>query len=124
MSLPVRELLASINGVEVGRLRDQANLWSFQYSSEWLASRDAFDLAPSLPRQKDAIVDGATDRPVQWFFDNLLPEEQAREVLAKEAKVANSDAFGLLAYYGKESAGAITLLAPQEPFLSGAPWGH
>lgn len=114
MSAPIRELRASINGVEVGRLRDQANLWSFQYSSEWLASRDAFDLAPSLPRQKDMIVDGATERPVQWFFDNLLPEEQAREVLAKEAKVENSDAFGLLAYYGKESAGAITLLSPDE----------
>lgn len=114
MNAPVRELLASINGIEVGRLRDQANIWSFQYSSEWIGASDAFDLAPSLPRQKDTIVDGSTERPVQWFFDNLLPEEQAREVLAREAKVASSDAFGLLAYYGKESAGAITLLAPGE----------
>lgn len=114
MSPPIRELLASIGDIEVGRLRDQGNIWSFQYSSDWLASGDAFDLAPSLPMQKATIVDGATERPVQWFFDNLLPEEQAREVLAKEAAVASSDAFGLLAYYGKESAGAITLLAPGE----------
>jgi serine/threonine-protein kinase HipA len=80
------------------------------YSSAWLASADAFDLAPSLPRAAGKILDGATQRPVQWFFDNLLPEEQARDVFAREAHIDSADAFGLLAYYGKESAGAITLL--------------
>jgi serine/threonine-protein kinase HipA len=114
MNAPARELIASINGTEVGRLRDQANLWSFEYGPEWIASREAFDLAPGLPRQQVSIVDGASDRPVQWFFDNLLPEEQAREVFAREAKLESSDAFGLLAYYGRESAGAITLLSPGE----------
>lgn len=114
MNAPVRELIASINAVEVGRLRDRANVWSFEYSPVWIDARDAYDLSPSLPRRAGTIVDGASERPVQWFFDNLLPEEQAREVFAKEAKLPTSDAFGLLAYYGKESAGAITLLAPRE----------
>ncbi|HXS90659.1 MAG TPA: HipA domain-containing protein [Steroidobacteraceae bacterium] len=114
MNAPARELIASINAVAVGRLRDQANIWSFEYLPEWIASRDAYDLSPSLPRRAGTIVDGASERPVQWFFDNLLPEEQAREVFAKEAKLAASDAYGLLAYYGKESAGAITLLAAGE----------
>jgi serine/threonine-protein kinase HipA len=114
MNAPLRELIASINAVEVGRLRDRANIWSFEYSPGWSAARDAYDLSPSLPRRAGTIVDGASERPVQWFFDNLLPEEQAREVFAKEAKLAANDAFGLLAYYGKESAGAITLLAAGE----------
>jgi serine/threonine-protein kinase HipA len=114
MSAIVRELICSINGIEVGRLRDRANLWSFEYAPHWIASRDGFDLAPSLPRKQGNIVDGANLRPVQWFFDNLLPEEQAREVLAKEARVMSGDAFGLLAYYGKESAGAVTLLSSGE----------
>ena len=114
MNAAVRELVASINGVEVGRLRDRANIWSFEYAPGWIAARDAFDLAPSLPRHRATIVDGASERPVQWFFDNLLPEEQAREVFAKEARLAATDAFGLLAYYGRESAGAITLLAADE----------
>jgi serine/threonine-protein kinase HipA len=35
-------------------------------------------------------------------------------VLAREAKLESGDAFGLLAYYGKESAGAITLLSHGE----------
>ena len=114
MNAAVRELIASINGVEVGRLRDRANIWSFEYAPGWIAARDAFDLAPSLPRHRATIVDGSSERPVQWFFDNLLPEEQAREVFAKEAQLAATDAFGLLAYYGRESAGAITLLAADE----------
>jgi serine/threonine-protein kinase HipA len=103
-----------INGKEVGVLRDESNIWSFEYTPEWIASADAFDLAPNLPRANSKILDGGTNRPVQWFFDNLLPEEKAREVLASEAKIHSTDAFGLLAYYGKESAGAITLQARGE----------
>lgn len=107
---PTRELLASINGVEVGLLRDEANLWSFEYAPGWVAAADGYDLAPDLPRAAGKITDGATTRPVQWFFDNLLPEEDARALLAREARIAGSDSFGLLAYYGEESAGSITLL--------------
>lgn len=64
-------------------------------------------------------MDGASQRPVQWFFDNLLPEEGARELLAKDASLSTADAFGLLAWYGRESAGALTLLPSDEtPSLS------
>jgi serine/threonine-protein kinase HipA len=49
---------------------------------------------------------------VQWFFDNLLPEEALRTRLAQEKKIAEADAFGLLEAYGAESAGALTLLKP------------
>jgi serine/threonine-protein kinase HipA len=107
---PPRELIASINGAEVGVLRDEANLWSFEYAPAWTTAGDGYDLAPDLPRAARKIIDGATTRPVQWFFDNLLPEENARDLLAREARIAGSDSFGLLAYYGKESAGSITLL--------------
>ena len=114
MNAPTRELLATINGDEVGVLRDEANIWSFEYAPGWVESADAFDLAPNLRRAESKIIDGGSQRPVQWFFDNLLPEETSREVLAQEANIASTDAFGLLAYYGKESAGAITLEARGE----------
>lgn len=107
---PPRELVASINGVEVGVLRDEADIWTFEYNADWITAADGYDLAPGLQRAAGKIVDGGSTRPVQWFFDNLLPEESARELLAREAKIAGSDSFGLLAYYGKESAGSITLL--------------
>lgn len=116
---PPRELLASINDVEVGVLREESNLWSFEYTAAWINDDGGYDLAPGLPRATRKIVDGATTRPVQWFFDNLLPEEDARELLAREARIERADSFGLLAYYGKESAGSITLLnrgeRPDEP---------
>ncbi|HLS82419.1 MAG TPA: HipA domain-containing protein [Steroidobacter sp.] len=112
MNAAARELVATINGQTAGRLREQNNLWSFEYDPAWV--NEGFDLSPHLPRAAGTIVDGATSRPVQWFFDNLLPEEQARELLAAEANIPGADAFGLLAYYGRESAGAITLRAPEE----------
>ncbi|HEY6641507.1 HipA domain-containing protein [Povalibacter sp.] len=112
MSAATRELVATINGRSVGRLREQNNLWVFEYDPAWIAT--GFDLSPHLLRTTGTITDGATSRPVQWFFDNLLPEEQARDLLAADAKIPAADAFGLLAYYGRESAGAITLRAPGE----------
>ena len=112
MSAAARELVATINERPVGRLREQNNLWVFEYDPAWIAT--GFDLSPHLPRATGTITDGATSRPVQWFFDNLLPEEQARDLLAADAKIPAADAFGLLAYYGRESAGAITRRAPGE----------
>lgn len=108
----MRELLATINTQPVGRLLEQNDLWMFEYDPAWIAA--GFDLSPHLPRAAGSIIDGATSRPVQWFFDNLLPEEQARDLLAADARIPAADAFGLLACYGRESAGAITLLAPGE----------
>ncbi len=49
---------------------------------------------------------------MQWYFDNLLPEEGQRVLLAGDAKLDAADAFGLLAWYGAESAGSLTLLMP------------
>ena len=59
------------------------------------------------------MLDGASQRPVQWYFDNLLPEEDQRVLLAKDARLDAADAFGLLAWYGAESAGSVTLLPPE-----------
>lgn len=107
-----RRLDVSIDEVPVGTLAEAANLWSFSYSPEWLANPHRFPLAPALPLQDEAIFDGASDRPVQWYFDNLLPEEEQRGLMAVDAKVDGADAFALLAYYGAESAGSLTLLRP------------
>ena len=105
-----RRLDVWLDARKVGELREQGNLWAFRYEPEWQAS--GFDLSPGLRRIDGEIVDGASLRPVQWFFDNLLPEEGARRLLARDANLDPADAFGLLQHYGPESAGALTLLAP------------
>jgi serine/threonine-protein kinase HipA len=61
--------------------------------------------------------DGASNRPVQWYFDNLVPEEAMRTVLAKEARLSAEDAFGLLGYFGAESAGSLVLRDPSAPVI-------
>jgi serine/threonine-protein kinase HipA len=86
----------------------------FTYAPAWLADPQAFALSPQLPLSEEPLVDGSSQRPVQWYFDNLLPEEAQRTLLAKDAKLDEADAFALLSYYGAESAGSLTLLAPSE----------
>ena len=113
--MTMRTLQVLINGALVGTLRDEDNIWSFQYAATWLDSPGAFPLAPSLPLATNWQVDGSSVRPVQWFFDNLLPEELMRQVLAKEVEVESTDAFGMLERMGMESAGALVLQAEGAP---------
>lgn len=79
-----RSLAVLINGEWMGDLTDQNNLWGFQYAASWLSRRHPYPLSPSLPLGPEPLLDGATVRPVQWFFDNLLPEETLRTVIGRE----------------------------------------
>lgn len=119
MNGDTRTLMASANGIGIGigALVEDNGVWSFEYDPLWLERPDRFALCPDLPLQPGRQTDTSTARPVQWFFDNLLPEEEQRTLLATSAKLDIDDAWSMLAYYGAESAGAITLLRPgaQEP---------
>lgn len=114
----MRFLNAFLNGQLVGRISEGNDLWTFEYDAAWAAGPDSFDLAPGLPRQGSAegqpglIRDGGSLRPVQWYFDNLLPEGALREAVIKEAGLKGDDAFALLAWLGAESAGSLVLLPP------------
>ena len=107
-----RSLLAWIDHRMIGVLRDRDGIWSFRYAPVWLEAPGNFALCPGLPLQAEEQLDGGTQRPVQWYFDNLLPEEGQRVLLANAARVDGADAFGLLGHYGAESAGSLTLLPP------------
>lgn len=118
--MAARTLIAWANGRRVGALTDDDGIWSFAYDAEWVSAPDAFPIAPAFPLNREPVTDTASERPVQWFFDNLLPEEAMRVALAREAKLDASDAWGLLAYYGRESAGALTLLPDGDAELPGS----
>ena len=107
-----RQLQVLLGVDRVGNLIEEGGAWHFTYDAAWRARPDAIALSPHLPLAETVAKDGSTQRPVQWFFDNLLPEETLRARLAREARVAEADAFGLLEAYGGESAGALTLLPP------------
>lgn len=110
-----RQLAVLINEALVGALSTQDDIWRFAYAPQWLANTQSFALSPSLPLRQEAYADGSSQRLVQWYFDNLLPEEQLRTVLATEAQIDEADAFGLLAFFGSESAGSLVLAAPDAP---------
>lgn len=110
--MTARELEVWLDRERVGSLYDEGTHWSFAYAPDWVANPQGFDLSPGLKRADSPIADGSNQRPVQWFFDNLLPEENARRTLAKAANTDAADAWGLLAWLGAESAGALTLLPP------------
>jgi len=110
--MTARQLEVSVNDQLVGNISEENDLWRFEYSQRWIESQQGFDLSPALPRAAGLHMDGASNRPVQWYFDNLLPEENLRQVLAKEAQLNSEDIFGLLAYFGSESAGSLVLRDP------------
>lgn len=115
-----RAILVSIGDLPVGELREQNGVWTFQYSDTWLRFDGRHPLSPHLPLQREPFIDGASVRPVQWYFDNLLPEEGQRTLLAADARLDAADAFGLLSWYGAETAGSLTLLPPDAPANAGA----
>lgn len=110
LDYPARSLLATMHGQPIGTLQEHRNLWRFDYAAAWLEQPASFDLSPWLPRASGSILDGSTSRPVQWYFDNLLPEAQQRTRMAQDAGIRGSDDFALLACYGAESAGSLTLM--------------
>lgn len=125
-----RRLNIFTDQVQLGILHEDNDLWTLVYLPQWVNRPDSFDLSPALPRSVFLHRDSATLRPVQWYFDNLLPEERLRELIAAEAGLRDrDDAFELLAYLGAESAGSLTLLPPGElplirPDLRPLPYEH
>ena len=100
----------------MGKLSDNDGYWAFEYDTQWLGSPDRFAICPDLPLIAEQQLDTGSKRPVQRFFDNLLPEENARLLLAEEVEVDHEDSFSLLAASGIESAGALTLLNVDQTF--------
>jgi serine/threonine-protein kinase HipA len=109
----MRELKVYINTDLVGLLSEDNDIWSFQYDQEWLDNSDCYALCLDIPLSNELQVDGSSKRYIQWFFDNLLPEEGARSLLVRDINVNEADSFGILAIVGSESAGAITLSSEQ-----------
>ena len=106
----MRALKVFSNERLVGWLAEFNDIWQFEYAPEWVKWEHSWDISPPIPRAAGQIVDGSTLRPVQWFFDNLLPEDRMRTAISAKAKIAEADAFALLEYMGAESAGSLVLL--------------
>lgn len=68
-------------------------------------------LSVSLPL--GVPVPGRDNRPLD-FFENLLPEGPTLDEMARLAGVPRADTFGVLAQFGRDCAGAVTILPEGE----------
>jgi serine/threonine-protein kinase HipA len=85
----------------------------FQYDAAWMESEEGRPLSLSLPFSLDSgLIKG---RPVETYFDNLLPDaDPIRKRLRDRFHIASRDAFDLLAEIGRDCVGAVQLLGPGE----------
>jgi serine/threonine-protein kinase HipA len=87
----------------------------FSYAESWLRSLQFRPLSLSLPTGLGATT--LKGNAVESWFDNLLPDSDAiRRRAQARFQAASTSAFDLLAAVGRDCAGAVQLLPPdQEP---------
>jgi serine/threonine-protein kinase HipA len=104
-----RDLAVYLHGEEVGRLRQEdSGRLSFTYRRAWLDRSDARAVSLSLPLREEPFE----DRDARPFFAGLLPDELARDRLARYLGISRQNDFALLAEVGGECAGAVALYPP------------
>ena len=105
-----RDLAVYLQGEPVGTLRQEdSGRLTFRYHEEWLHhSESRPPLSLSLPLQETAFE----DRVARPFFAGLLPDDLARERLARHLGVSRHNDFALLSEVGGECAGAIAFYPP------------
>lgn len=106
-------------GEQIGVLSRQREALSFAYTPEALeAGLDRPLLSVSMPTRPRRYSGAAPHA----FFDGLLPEGEARRMIAYDFGVEDGDAFGLLEAIGRDCAGALVIVPDGEaPGEEGAP---
>lgn len=82
-------------------LKDNDLVYSFSYSENWLKDKSSFQLSLAMPLQAESFGNKIT----LSFFENLLPEGEARDALEKSQDVKST--YDFLKEFGKDCAGAI-----------------
>ena len=76
-------------------------------------------ISMSLPTSTSVF----SDRQCRPFFDGLLPEGQARRIIAYDLGIPEADTFSMLAVLGRECAGALAVLPEGEEPLEATSTG-
>lgn len=110
----LRSLAVYLRGERIGTLetRGGGGRLRFTYTPETVARYvgGTYLLSLSLPVRETAYANAET-RP---YFDGLLPEGTAREAIARAVGSSPDNTFALLERLGRDCAGAVVLLPPDE----------
>lgn len=112
------ELRVDLYGERVGTIVERRDTWDFVVDSGAL---DRYGVGSNILSLAIPLASRprASDAPLRRnFFDEILPEGRARARLAGNARIAPDYTVGMLARYGRDVAGALTIWdesAPGEP---------
>ncbi len=104
------ELLALLDGREVGTVRHERSRLSFAYADAWRSAPGAYPLSLSMPL-------AAAEHPhavIEPFLWGLLPDNEF--VLTRWAQrfhVSARNAFALISHVGEDCAGAVQFIVPE-----------
>jgi serine/threonine-protein kinase HipA len=101
---------------KVGELkRDEELTFSFNYENSWLNDPKSFALSIALPLSPETFGNKKT----LSFFENLLPEGEVREAIARAHNIESD--FDFLKEFGEDCAGAVIVSADEvSPFKGNA----
>lgn len=105
----MKRLFVYLNHNYAGVLSQNDGAWSFKYHHVRLSPGSYDGLSPALPVRRLAYRDRPWSRPVQDFFENLLPEEGSLEIAYAGMRPKCDDTFDLLGQLGSEAAGAVRI---------------
>lgn len=98
-------LHVGINGRHVGQLTRSAGNYTFTYDEDWLVSEDAHPISLSMPLTKPRH----TGNEVRYYFDNLLPDDDAiRRLIVDRVGAYSTDTMDLLTEIGRDCVGALS----------------
>src|SRR5712691_6881458 len=97
----------------VGHLtQDDDGRMTFNYAASWLENPAARSLSHSLPLQKEKF----TQKQCRGFFAGILPEQNQRELVARNLGISAQNDVAMLEQIGGECAGAVTFLSSNTSF--------
>lgn len=113
------ELVALLDGKEVGRVRNDARgRLTFVYDNSWREGEGAYPLSLSMPLAAEEHGPAV----VHAFLWGLLPDnERVLDRWARKFQVSARNVFALISHVGEDCAGAVQFVTPdrQEALKSG-----
>jgi serine/threonine-protein kinase HipA len=104
------EIVALLDGREVGHVHHGRGRLSFVYDDEWRNAADAYPLSLSMPLA--AKEHGRT--VIEAYLWGLLPDNgHVLDRWAAKFHVSSRDAFALISHVGEDCAGAVQFVTPE-----------
>jgi serine/threonine-protein kinase HipA len=105
----MNEIVALLDGREVGRIQQQRGRLNFRYADSWRWAEGAYPLSVSLPLSQPEHGHAAIDT----FLWGLLPDNEiVLQRWARQFSVSPRNAFTLIRNVGEDCAGAVQFVTP------------